>query len=106
MAIDFGNPESRKSFLQASLDEMLDGIHETYTSALMDELVARLERTVNDFNNEVRELMELLKAKSEKKEDFLKKIKTGEVGEKTKAEEKLQRKLSVWERKLEAMDKS
>lgn len=106
MAIDLGNPESRKSFLEESLSEMLDGIHESYTSVLMDELVSRLERAVNDFNNEVKELMELLRAKSEEKEHFLKKIESGELDEKPKVEEKPERKMSVWERKLEAMEKS
>ncbi|MFQ6615408.1 MAG: hypothetical protein ACE5HZ_01385 [Fidelibacterota bacterium] len=107
MAIDLGNTDSRKSYLKDKLDDLLEGIHESYTSVLMDELIARLERTVNDFNDEVKELMELLKARSDKKEHILEKLKSGKVGETTETEQEQEpeREMSVWERKLEAMDK-
>lgn len=70
MAIDLGNSDSRKSYLKDKLDDLLDGIHESYTSVLMDELISRLERTVNDFNLEVKELMSLLKEEPKKRKKF------------------------------------
>ncbi|MFQ6675884.1 MAG: hypothetical protein ACE5LH_06010 [Fidelibacterota bacterium] len=106
MAIDLANHDSRKSYLQAKLDDLLEGIHESYTAVLMDELISRLERTVSDFNQEVNDLMEILKARSEKKEQFLERLKSGELEEKSEAEQKPEQEMSVWERKLEAMGKS
>ena len=41
---------------------MLDGINNVYGQDLMDELLKRLEKTVEDFNNEVSGLIGKLKA--------------------------------------------
>ncbi|MFQ6673777.1 MAG: hypothetical protein ACE5GH_03195 [Fidelibacterota bacterium] len=108
MAIDFGNRENRRTYLAEKFDDLLDGINETYSTVLMDELISRLEKTVNEFNEEVNELMEQLKVKSQKKEKLLEKIRAGglEESEVTEPESEPERGMSAWEKKLEAMDKS
>ena len=52
MSIDFGKKEAREGYLQAKLDDLLDGINSSYGQALLDELMSRLEATINDFNKE------------------------------------------------------
>ncbi len=51
--VDFDNSESRMTFLKGQLNDMLDGINNVYGQDLMDELLKRLEKTVEDFNGEV-----------------------------------------------------
>jgi hypothetical protein len=60
--VDFDNSESRMTFLKGQLNDMLDGINTVYGQDLMDELLKRLEKTVEDFNNEVSGLIGKLKA--------------------------------------------
>ena len=60
--VDFDNSESRMTFLKSQLNDMLDGINSIYGQDLMDELLTRLEKTVEDFNGEVSGLIGKLKA--------------------------------------------
>ena len=52
MGIDFSKKEEREGYLQSKLDDLLDGINASYGQALLDELMLRLESTVDDFNTE------------------------------------------------------
>ena len=60
--VDFDNSESRMTFLKGQLNDMLDGINNVYGQDLMDELLERLEKTVEDFNSEVSGLIGKLKS--------------------------------------------
>lgn len=107
MSIDFNSPDVRVSYLSEKLDGLLDGINESYGTVLLDELILRLEHTISEFNNEVKELMDCLKANTEKKEELLEKIKSGEFGTSDQVEEETvpPRELSEWEKRLEKIDK-
>jgi len=59
--VDFDNPESRMNFLKTQLNDLVDGINNVYGQDLMDELIKRLEKTVEDFNVEVSGLIGKLK---------------------------------------------
>jgi hypothetical protein len=50
------------TFLKGQLNDMLDGINSIYGQDLMDELLKRLEKTVEDFNGEVSGLIGKLTA--------------------------------------------
>ena len=122
MSIDFGKKEAREGYLQAKLDDLLDGINSSYGQALLDELMSRLEATINDFNKEVDGLMGSLKKSSEEKEKLIEKIKAGEPpkvegkssDQVEEAEEEAEeaeeaedgeekRELSEWEKRLEGI---
>lgn len=60
--LDFDSSESRLGFLKSQLNDLLDGINNTYGSELMEELLKRLEKTIEDYNVEVSGLMGRLKA--------------------------------------------
>ncbi len=117
MDIDFSKKEEREGYLQTKLDDLLDGINASYGQSLLDELMIRLEATIDDFNKEVDELMGSLKKSSEEKEKLIQQIKSGE---KIKSDSKLEapqddtiskedeseeepRELSEWEKKLEGI---
>ncbi|MCH8012013.1 MAG: hypothetical protein IIA61_08725 [Candidatus Marinimicrobia bacterium] len=108
MSIDFQDANNRKAYLTEKLDDLLDGINATYGTALMDELISRLEQTVSEFNKEVQSLMNTLKENSEKKGELLEKIKAGEFDtlEEKVEETKAKQEMSEWERRLESMGKS
>ena len=60
--VDFDSSESRMKFLKTQLNELLDGINNVYGQDLMEELLKRLEKTVEDYNTEVSGLIGKLKA--------------------------------------------
>ena len=109
MSIDFSKKEDREGYLQSKLDDLLDGINASYGQALLDELMLRLESTVDDFNKEVDDLMGSLKKSSKEKEKLIQKIKAGEskksesIPDDTTAEDDSPRELSEWEKRLEGM---
>ena len=71
MDIDFSKKENREGYLQEKLDDLLDGINSSYGQSLLDELMSRLEITIEDFNKEVDDLMGSLKKSSEEKEKLM-----------------------------------
>jgi len=59
--VDFDSSESRMKFLKSQLNDLLDGINNVYGQDLMEELLKRLEKTVEEFNTEVSGLISRLK---------------------------------------------
>ena len=108
MAVDLQNADARKSYLSEKLDDLMDGINDSYGTVLMDELISQLERTVSKFNEEVQRLMGELKDNSDRRDGLLEKIKTGVVGEVahgTLEPISDKKEMSAWELKLEKMKK-
>ena len=111
MSIDFSKKEQREGYLQNKLDDLLDGINASYGQSLLDELMIRLEATIDDFNKEVDDLMDSLKKSSDEKEKLLQQIKSGDLdnvatpeastaGESPSSEKT---ELSEWEKRLEGI---
>ena len=71
MSIEFNNQDSRLGYLNEKLDDLLQGINSSYGEDLFNELVLRLERTINDFNDEISELTEAVKGNSEKRAEII-----------------------------------
>ncbi|MBK53582.1 MAG: hypothetical protein CMG58_03065 [Candidatus Marinimicrobia bacterium] len=111
MSIDFSKKEQREGYLQNKLDDLLDGINASYGQSLLDELMIRLEATIDDFNKEVDDLMDSLKKSSDEKEKLLQQIKSGEIedpkddnsqqADSESSEDKQE--LSEWEKRLEGI---
>ena len=113
MSIDFSKKEDREGYLQAKLDDLLDGTNASYGQSLLDELMVRLETTIDDFNKEVDDLMDSLKKSSDEKEKLMQQIKAGESEKSAKADQATvgsddtsdeDRDLSEWEKRLEGMN--
>jgi len=71
VSIEFNNQDSRLGYLNEKLDDLLEGINSSYGEELFNELVLRLERTINDFNEEINELTEAVKGNSEKRAEII-----------------------------------
>ncbi len=104
MSIDFDKKEERQKYLNKKLDDLLDGINDTYGKALVDELTFRLENTIKDFDKEVQSLLSNLKANTEKKEKLLKEIKQSQRDDSPSQKPGSKQELSEWERRLESIE--
>ncbi len=76
MSIDLDSTEGRKEYLANKLDDLLEGINDSYGTLLMEELLNRLELTVKDFNEEMKVLCEQLVVKEKERQQFLEMLKT------------------------------
>ena len=78
MSIDLDSAEGRKKYLSEKLDDLLVGINDSYGTLLMEELLLRLELTVKDFNDEMKNLCDELVTKEKERQQFLEMLKTSE----------------------------
>ena len=106
--MDFSKKEDRKKYLEEKFDNLLDVIGDTYGNVLMEELVTRLDVTIDEFDQEMSSLFKTLKDKEVERQSYLKDI---DKGSKTKSKPKAKsktkdKKLSEWEEKLEKLEKS
>ena len=76
MSIDLDSTEGRKQYLSEKLDDLLEGINDSYGSLLMEELLARLELTVKDFNDEMKVLCDQLVTKEKERQQLMEMLKT------------------------------
>ena len=76
MNIDLDTTEGRKQYLSEKLDDLLEGINDSYGTLLMDELLARLELTVKDFNDEMKVLCDELVTKEKERQQLMEMLKT------------------------------
>jgi hypothetical protein len=107
MVVDFSKSEDRKKYLIEKLDDLLLGINVNYGSHLMEELASRLQKTVDEFKEELQDLIGTLKTSNEKKEELLTKIISGEaeitkISESEKVEQESE--MSQWKKRLERLN--
>ncbi len=99
---------ANNGIISEKLESLLQGIHEQYGSALTDELIARLENTIADFNEEVESLMNELKDNASLKEKLMADIKSGKTQVKSEEQEQAPaeevKEMSAWEKRLETLN--
>tara|TARA_Y100000816_G_scaffold71506_1_gene47973 strand:- start:174 stop:518 length:345 start_codon:yes stop_codon:yes gene_type:complete len=71
MSIDFESKEGRESYLNEKLDNLLSGMDNVYGQVLLDELIIRLQRTLEDFNEEIESIVGGLKDSSERRNQII-----------------------------------
>ena len=76
MSIDLNSTEGRKHYLTEKLDDLLEGINDSYGTLLMEELLARLELTIKDFNDEIKNLCDELVKKEKERQQLLEMLKS------------------------------
>lgn len=111
MSIEFNNQDSRLGYLNDKLDDLLDGINASYGEELFNELVTRLERTINDFNDEISVLTEEVKGNSEKRAEIIHTLMEGQDMAQTETTDDVGQEtsnldseiLSEWEKRLEGL---
>ena len=76
MNIDLDSTQGRKQYLSEKLDDLLEGINDSYGTILMEELLSRLELTVKDFNDEMKRLCGQLVKKEQERQQLLEMLKS------------------------------
>ena len=112
MSIEFNNQDSRLGYLNEKLDDLLEGINSSYGEELFNELVMRLDRTINDFNDEISQLTEAVKGNSDKRAEIIHTLMEGNdsISNELNANENQEQSsnldseiMSEWEKRLEGL---
>ena len=118
--MNFEEQQGRQDYLNNKLDDLLDGINSSYGQELLNELVRRLNRTIEDFNEEFQGIIGNLKDNSERRNQILHDLMEGkelvsnnvasgarnienETMEPSDSESKNEE-MSAWERRLEGLE--
>ena len=101
MTIDLNSKEGRIKFISESLEDLLVGINDSYGPLILSELQNRLESTISEFNEEISEAFGQLKQRNQNRKDFYK-----ETIDETFQQVDSQNTKSLWEKKLEEIEKN
>ena len=120
MTMNFEEKEGRQDYLNNKLDDLLEGINASYGQSLLNELVRRLNRTIEDFNEEFQGIIGDLKDNSERRHQILHDLMEGKVLDPKKASSSAQNiktdsmqqedsdsdseEMSAWEKRLEGLE--
>ena len=96
--MELDTPDGRKKYLNDKLDNLLEGINDSYGKMLMEELISRLETTIKDFNDEIVELCSQLSEKEKERQHVIEMMKSEDAPSDSKSS-------SEWEKKLEEIEK-
>ena len=100
MPIDLDSKEGRESFINNNLSDLLTAINETYGPIILDELLKRIELTINQFNDQINEAFNTLKKRDSKRKESSPEI-NPEDDNISNHEDK---KKTEWEKKLEKIE--
>ena len=63
--------EIENTYISDKITELVEKVGDQYGELLLDELFRRLDNTINDFEDEVKELFESLKKDEDKKQSVI-----------------------------------
>ena len=92
--------EIENTYISDKITELVEKVGDQYGELLLDELFRRLDNTINDFEDEVKELFESLKKDEDKKQSVIDLMRKG----KNVISEKKGNLISDWEIKLAEME--
>jgi len=96
--MELDTPDGRKKYLNDKLDNLLDGINDSYGKMLLEELISRLETTIKDFNDEIVELCSQLSEKEKERQHVIEMMKSEDTSSDSETS-------AEWEKKLEEIEK-
>ena len=98
--MELDTPDGRKKYLSEKLDNLLDGINDSYGKVLLEELISRLETTIKDFNDEIVELCSQLSEKEKERQHVMDMMKSDDANSSSSDNDS-----TDWEKKLEEIEK-
>ena len=101
---------AEEQFVKEKVDALIEKVGEGHGEPMQQELAERLEKTVNEFQNESAKILADLKAKSVDQRDELKKLwehrNEEQPAESTVPEESQVGESSAWEKRLETQEEA
>ena len=98
----------QKSYIIEQFESILDKIGEGYGEPLQNELIRRMEKTIEEFHNDITDLISQLQGQREKRQNTLKNMLEGDDQSQleTKSNSAEEKEMSTYERRIEQKDSS
>ena len=105
MGIDLKSNEGQDKFIQDNMSDLIEGVNESYGPVLVEELITRLRKTIEEFNNEITSAFDQLKSREDERQKMYDMIKEGSIIE-NKNDEDVEdsSNLSDWEIKINEIE--
>ena len=81
MSIDLKSNEGQDKFIQDNMSDLIEGVNESYGPVLVEELISRLRKTIEEFNDEITSAFDQLKSREDERQKMYDMIKDGSVAE-------------------------
>jgi len=105
MGIDLKSNDGQDKFIQDNMSDLVEGVNESYGPVLVEELISRLRKTIEDFNNEITSAFDQLKTREDERQKMYDMIKEGNASEVQSEDDKENPSdLSDWEVKINEIE--
>ena len=105
MGIDLKSNEGQDKFIQDNMSDLIEGVNESYGPVLVEELITRLRKTIEEFNNEITSAFDQLKSREDERQKMYDMIKEGSIIEnKNDKDAEDSSNLSDWEIKINEIE--
>ena len=105
MGIDLKSKDGQNKFITENMSDLIEGVNESYGPVLVEELITRLRKTIEEFNNEITSAFDQLKSREDERQKMYDMIKEGSIIE-NKNDEDVENSsnLSDWEIKINEIE--
>ena len=103
MGVDLKSNEGQDKFIQDNMSDLVEGVNESYGPVLVEELISRLRKTIEEFNDEITTAFNELKSREDERQKMYDMIKEGGITEDDKTTENSSE-LSDWEIKINEIE--
>ena len=79
MGVDLKSNEGQDKFIQDNMSDLVEGVNESYGPVLLEELISRLRKTIEEFNNEMTSAFNALKSREDERQKMYSMIKEGTI---------------------------
>ena len=98
MSLDLKSKEDKNKFIEENMSKLIEGVNDSYGPILVEELMGRLRKTIDEFNEEIIIAFDELKSKESSRQKMYKMIKDGNIPSESENEDNS--KLTEWEEKI------
>ena len=102
MSLDLKSKDGQNKFIEENMSKLIEGINDSYGPILVDELMNRLRKTIDEFNEEIIIAFDELKSKETNRQKMYKMIKEGNIP--SDSGSKSDSKLTEWEEKIKEVE--
>ena len=102
MGLDLKSKDGQNKFIKENMSKLIEGVNDSYGTLLVEELMGRLRKTVDEFNDEIIVAFDELKSKETNRQKMYKMIKEGNIP--SEANDDNETELTEWEAKIKEVE--
>ena len=79
MSIDLKSKQGQDKFIQDNMSDLVESVNDSYGPVLLEELINRLRKTIEEFNNQISSAFDDLKSRESERQKMYDMIKEGAI---------------------------